>query len=48
MNAEADSLRMRKSELTSKTLTTFKDEQEELTKQLAQVELDRKEFVNIR
>jgi hypothetical protein len=47
MSAEADSLRMKTLELTSKTQKTYKDEHEELLKQLAEVELVRKEFLDI-
>jgi hypothetical protein len=47
MTAEADSLRMQTLELTSTKQKTLEYEQEELLKQFAEVELERKEVLDI-
>jgi len=47
MTAEADSLRMQTLELTSTKQKTLEFEQEELLKQFAEVELERKAVLDI-
>jgi hypothetical protein len=47
MSAEADALRMQTLELTSTTQKALEDEQEELLKQLAEIKLETKEFLDI-